>query len=40
MTREYRYWPLTKPIPKGWSFFNDLPLPHGRYSILIVKVDS
>lgn len=38
MITTYRYWPLRKPIPRGWRFVRRMLGNHGRYSVLIVKV--
>lgn len=37
-TTTVRYWPRTKPLPKGWKEAGPLHMPHGKYSRLIEKV--
>ena len=36
-TTIFRYWPLAKPLPKGWKEAGPLHMPHGKYSRLIQK---
>jgi len=34
-----KYWPVSKPIPKGWRLVSDLAdTHHGIYSVLIERV--
>lgn len=39
MTGMFRYWPRRKVIPRGWVLHCLMPLPHGRYSVLIRKLE-
>ena len=33
-----RYWPLGKPVPRGWKFAGSFSNHHGQHSILIEKI--
>jgi uncharacterized protein YbdZ (MbtH family) len=37
MTKLVKYWPVGKPIPKGWRRAKFAPSHHDRYSILIER---
>jgi uncharacterized protein YbdZ (MbtH family) len=34
----FKWWPIDKPIPKGWRFVPHMASHHTRYSILIEKI--